>query len=41
MITCKVKTEQTLEKAVHNQTQNSNSVYAEGAKLLRGMLNQG
>ena len=41
MITCKVKTEQTLEKVVHNQTQNRNSVYAKGAELLRGMLTQG
>ena len=41
MITCKVKTEQTLEKVVRNQTQNRNSVYAEGVELLRGMLTQG
>ena len=41
MITRKVKTEQTLEKDVRNQTQNHNSVYIEGAELLRGMLTKG
>ena len=41
MITCKVKIEQMLEKVARNQTQNHNSVYLEGAELLRGMLTQG